>query len=261
MTAEKNRLFLLTNDDGIEARGLKALIGLVRPYGKVMVVAPEEAQSGMSHAITVKNPIRIKKLEDRDDLVVYSSNGTPVDCVKLALSKLLDRKPDLLLAGINHGSNSSSSIIYSGTMAAAIEGCINGIPSIGFSLLDYSLEANFGSILKYAGIILEHALEKGIPAEVCLNVNFPVNTYQKIKGIRICRQNKGKWKEEFEQRVDPMQRDYFWLTGEFMNLEPEARDTDEWALHNNYISIVPVHIDLTAYRAMDQLSDWTIESG
>ena len=252
---------MLTNDDGIQARGLEALIGLVRPYGKIMVVAPEEAQSGMSHAITVKNPIRIKKLESREDLVIYSSNGTPVDCVKLALSKLLDRKPDMLLAGINHGSNSSSSIIYSGTMAAAIEGCINGIPSVGFSLLDYSPDANFGSILKYAGIILENALEKGIPADVCLNVNFPVNTYQKIKGIRICRQNKGKWKEEFEQRVDPMQRDYFWLTGEFMNLEPEARDTDEWALHNNFISIVPVHIDLTAYGALDQLSDWTIESG
>jgi 5'-nucleotidase len=261
MTTVKEKLFLVTNDDGIQARGLDALIRLVQPYGKVMVVAPEEAQSGMSHAITVKNPIRIRKLDAREDLVIYSSNGTPVDCVKLALSKLLDRKPDMLLAGINHGSNSSSSIIYSGTMAAAIEGCINGIPSIGFSLLDYSPEANFGSILKHAGIILENALEKGIPADVCLNVNFPVNTYQKIKGIRICRQNRGKWKEEFEQRVDPMQRDYFWLTGEFINLEPEARDTDEWALHNNYVSIVPVHVDLTAYRAIDQLSDWTIESG
>jgi 5'-nucleotidase len=261
MTAKEEKLFLVTNDDGIQARGLKALIELVRPYGKVMVVAPEDGQSGMSHAITVKNPIRIKKLEAREDLVVYSSNGTPVDCVKLALSKLLDRKPDMLLAGINHGSNSSSSILYSGTMAAAIEGCINRIPSIGFSLLDYSPEANFGSILKYVRIILENALEKGIPADVCLNVNFPVNTYQKIKGIRICRQNRGVWKEEFEQRVDPMQRDYFWLTGEFMNLEPEAQDTDEWALHHHYISIVPVHVDLTAYRAMDQLSDWTIEPG
>ena len=261
MTAEKVKLFLVTNDDGIQARGLQALIELVRPYGKVMVVAPTDGQSGMSHAITVKNPIRIKKLEQQEGLVVYSSNGTPVDCVKLALSKLLDRKPDMILAGINHGSNSSSSIIYSGTMAAAIEGCINGIPSIGFSLLDYSPEANFGSILKYARIILEQALEKGIPDDTCLNVNFPVNTYQKIKGIRICRQNKGAWKEEFEQRMDPMKRDYFWLTGEFINLEPEAVDTDEWALRHNYISIVPVHIDLTAYKAMDHLRDWSIESG
>jgi 5'-nucleotidase len=146
-------------------------------------------------------------------------------------------------------------------MAAAIEGCINSVPSIGFSLLDYSLDANFGSIVKYAKVILETALEKGIPEDTCLNVNFPVNTYQRIKGIKICRQNRGVWKEEFEQRVDPMKRDYFWLTGEFLNLEPEARDTDEWALHHNYISIVPVHIDLTAYRAMDQLRDWTFESG
>ena len=261
MTAKKEKLFLITNDDGINARGLEALIGLVRPYGKVMVIAPEHGQSGMSHAITVKYPIRLKKLDEQKNLVVYSSNGTPVDCVKLALSKLLDRKPDLIIAGINHGSNSSSSIIYSGTMAAAIEGCINGIPSIGLSLLDYSPEANFTSIIKFIKVILEKALEKGIPPDTCLNVNFPVNTYQKIKGIKICRQNKGVWKEEFDQRQDPMQRDYFWLTGEFMNLEPKAKDTDEWALHHNYISIVPVHIDLTAYKAMDQLRDWKIESG
>jgi 5'-nucleotidase len=261
MTADKEKLFLLTNDDGIEARGLQALIELVRPYGRVMVVAPEEGQSGMSHAITVKYPIRVKQVREEENLVVHACNGTPVDCVKLALSKLLGRKPDMILAGINHGSNSSSSIIYSGTMAAAIEGCINGIPSIGLSLLDYSPEANFESILKYARIILENALKKGIPLDTCLNVNFPVNTYKKIKGIRICRQNKGVWKEEFEQRVDPMNRDYFWLTGEFHNLEPDARDTDEWALHHNYISIVPVHIDLTAYKAMDKLRDWTLESG
>jgi 5'-nucleotidase len=261
MTAKKEKLFLITNDDGIHARGLKALIELVRPYGKVMVIAPEDGQSGMSHAITVKYPIRLKKLDEQKNLVVYSSNGTPVDCVKLALSKLLDRKPDLIIAGINHGSNSSSSIIYSGTMAAAIEGCVNGIPSIGFSLLDYSPEANFSSIIKYAKLILENALEKGIPQDTCLNVNFPVNTYQKIKGIKICRQNKGVWKEEFDQRQDPMHRDYFWLTGEFMNLEPKAQDTDEWALHHNYVSIVPVHVDLTAYGAMEQLRDWTCESG
>ncbi|MCK4854800.1 MAG: 5'/3'-nucleotidase SurE, partial [Bacteroidales bacterium] len=146
MTAKREKLFLITNDDGIHARGLEALIELVRPYGKVMVIAPEDGQSGMSHAITVKYPIRLKELEKQKNLEVYSSNGTPVDCVKLALSKLCDRKPDMILAGINHGSNSSSSIIYSGTMAAAMEGCINGIPSIGFSLLDYSPEANFRSI-------------------------------------------------------------------------------------------------------------------
>ena len=257
---EKEKLFLVTNDDGISARGLNALIEIVRPYGKVFVIAPEEGQSGMSHAITVKFPIRIRKVREEEGLVEYSSNGTPVDCVKLALNKLLDRKPDMILSGINHGSNSSASVIYSGTMAAAIEGCINGIPSIGLSLLDYSPDANFSSVRKYVERILKLALEKGIPRETCLNVNIPVNTYHKIKGIRICRQNKGMWKEEFEHRTDPQNRDYYWLTGEFKNLEPDAPDTDEWALHNNYVSIVPVHVDLTSYHAIEQLREWNIES-
>jgi 5'-nucleotidase len=258
---KKDRLILVTNDDGIHARGLQALISLVRPYGRIFVIAPEEGQSGMSHAITVKYPIRVRKLSEEDGLVTYSSNGTPVDCVKLALNKLLDRRPDLIVSGINHGSNSSSSVIYSGTMAAAIEGCINGIPSIGFSLLDYSPDANFDSVLRYAREILEKSLERGIPADTCLNVNFPVNTFKKIRGIRVCRQNRGVWREEFDHRQDPQNRDYYWLTGEFHDLEPEARDTDEYALNNNYVSIVPVHIDLTAYRAMDELKDWDIESG
>ena len=258
---KEDRLFLVTNDDGIGARGLDALIEVVRPFGKVFVIAPEEGQSGMSHAITVKYPIRLSKVHEEEGLVKYSSNGTPVDCVKLALNKLLDRAPDMILSGINHGSNASSSIIYSGTMAAAIEGCINGIPSIGFSLLDYSPDANFSSVLKYAGMILSEAIEKGIPDETCLNVNFPVNTYKKIKGIRICRQNKGVWKEEFDHRRDPQNRDYYWLTGEFINLEPDAPDTDEYALHKNYVSIVPVHIDLTSYKAIDKLRNWDIETG
>jgi 5'-nucleotidase len=256
-----DRLFLVTNDDGIRAKGLEALIEVVRPYGQVFVIAPEEGQSGMSHAITVKYPIRVRKVKQEEGLVIYGSNGTPVDCVKLALNKLLDRKPDMILSGINHGSNSSASVLYSGTMAAAIEGCVNGIPSIGFSLLDYSPDANFSSILKYAERILRTSLEKGIPQETCLNVNIPVNTYHKIKGIRVCRQNKGMWVEEFDHRTDPQNRDYFWLTGEFQNLEPDAPDTDEWALKNNYVSIVPVHVDLTAYRAIEQLKEWEIESG
>lgn len=258
---KKERLFLLTNDDGIHARGLEALIEVVRPLGKVFVLAPEEGQSGMAHAITVKYPIRIRKVRQEEGLVICGSNGTPVDCVKLALNKLLDRAPDMILSGINHGSNSSASILYSGTMAAALEGCINGIPSIGFSLLDYSPEANFTSIVKYVRLIVEKSLEKGIPGETCLNVNLPVNTYHKIRGIRICRQNRGLWKEEFDHRTDPQNRDYYWLTGEFHNLEPDAPDTDEWALKNNYVSVVPVHVDLTSYKAIEKLRDWDIESG
>lgn len=257
----EKRLFLITNDDGIHARGLDALIEVAKPLGEVFVIAPDEGQSGMSHAITVKNPIRVRKVHQESGLIKYSSNGTPVDCIKLALNKLLDRAPDMILSGINHGSNSSSSILYSGTMAAAIEGCINGIPSIGFSLLDYSPDANFASIRKYVESITKTALDKGIPPDTCLNVNIPVNTYQKIRGIRICRQNKGVWREEFDHRQDPQNRDYYWLTGEFHNLEPDASDTDEWALHNNYVSIVPVHIDLTSYRGVDQLRNWGIESG
>ncbi len=258
---KEDRLILVTNDDGIDARGLDALIEVVRHYGEVFVIAPEEGQSGMSHAITVKYPIRVKKVHEEDGLVKYSSNGTPVDCVKLAVNKLLDRKPDMIVSGINHGSNSSASVIYSGTMAAAIEGCINGIPSIGFSLLDYSPDANFSSIDKHAKRVMEIALEHGIPDGICLNVNFPVNTYHKIKGIKVCRQNKGVWREEFDHRKDPQNRDYYWLTGEFHNLEPDAPDTDEWALKNNFISIVPVHTDLTSYEALEQLKNWDIEAG
>ncbi len=252
----KDRLFLVTNDDGVHAKGLKTLIDIVRKMGKLYVVAPQESQSGMSHAITVKTPIRIRKVIQENDCFVFSCNGTPVDCIKLALNKLLDRRPDMIISGINHGSNSSASIVYSGTMAAAIEGCINGIPSIGLSLLDYSPDADFSGIVKHVENIIHRALENGIPQGTCLNVNFPVNHSEEIKGIKICRQTKGLWVEEFDQRTDPQNRTYFWLTGDFINQEPEADDTDEWALHNNYISIVPVHPDLTSYKALPQLKKW-----
>jgi 5'-nucleotidase len=253
---DMDRLFLVTNDDGIHARGIEVLIEIVRKLGNVYVVAPQESQSGMSHAITVKTPIRIRKVLQEDDCHMYSCNGTPVDCVKLALNKLLKRRPDMIIAGINHGSNSSASIVYSGTMAAAIEGCINGIPSIGLSLLDYSPEADFSGIIKYVEKIIIRSLENGIPGGTCLNVNFPVNHSGKIKGIKICRQTKGLWVEEFDQRTDPQNRTYFWLTGDFHNLEPDAKDTDEWALHHNYISIVPVHPDFTSYSALPHLKKW-----
>lgn len=256
MKKDQEKLFLVTNDDGIHAKGIKVLIDIVRKFGKVYVIAPQESQSGMSHAITVKTPIRIRKVVQEDYCSVFSCNGTPVDCVKLALNKLLDRRPDMIISGINHGSNSSASIVYSGTMAAAIEGCINGIPSIGMSLLDYSPDADFSDILQYAEKIILRALENGIPQGACLNVNFPVKNLEEIKGIKICRQTKGVWIEEFDQRTDPQNRTYFWLTGDFHNQEPDADDTDEWALRNNYISIVPVQPDLTSYSALPYLKKW-----
>ncbi len=256
MGEEKERLILVTNDDGIEAKGLKTLINAVRPFGRVLVVAPAEAQSGMSHAITVKYPLRIKKLQVEDGLTVYSCIGTPVDCIKLALNQLVEKKPDLIVSGINHGANSSTSVIYSGTMAAAIEGCINQIPSIGFSLLSLEQDADFSTAELFTGKVIEKVLQNGIPQNTCLNVNIPYVTYEQIAGIKICRQNKGYWQEEFDKRTDPSGRSYYWLTGEFYNAEPEARDTDEWALENNYVSVVPTHIDLTCYRTLEDMKSW-----
>ena len=259
LEGEGSRLILVTNDDGIHARGLQTLIEIVRPMGEVFVFAPEEGQSGMSHAITVRTPIRAGKIKEENNLVIYSCMGTPADCIKLALNKFLKRYPDLILSGINHGSNASASILYSGTMAAAIEGCMYGIPSIGLSLVDFSPEAEFNGIIRYVKQIITRVLEDGIPKDTCLNVNFPANHSGEIMGIRICRQTKGHWVEEFDHRTDPRNKDYYWLTGEFVNLEPDADDTDEWALKHNYISVVPVHVDLTSYNAIGHLKKWKLE--
>ncbi len=248
---EKERpLILVTNDDGFFAGGLKALVEVAKEFGDVVVVAPEESQSGMSHAITIKHPIRINKKKEENGYRMYSCSGTPVDCVKLAISRLLDRKPDILVSGINHGSNASVSVIYSGTMAAAIEGGVNGIHSIGFSLLDYSSEADFQEARIYVKKILKNVLQNGMPSEICLNVNIPAGEH--IKGIKVCRQTKGFWQEEFDKRTDPFNRDYYWLTGYFNNSEPDAVDTDEWALRNGFVSVVPIRVD---YTCLDYLSE------
>ena len=246
-------LILVTNDDGIHAGGLKMLIDIAGEYGEVVVVAPEESQSGMSHAITIKQPIRINKKHEENGLTVYSCSGTPVDCVKLAINQLLERKPDLLLSGINHGSNASVSVIYSGTMAAAIEGGVNNIHSVGFSLLDYSSDADFRVAGKIVRRILKEVLSNGIPTEICLNVNIPALRESEIKGIKICRQTKGYWQEEFDKRTDPFNRDYYWLTGYFNNNEPDASDTDEWALRNGYVSVVPIRVDYTCFDYIREL--------
>ena len=238
-------VILVTNDDGVNAKGIKALVEVAKQFGRVVVVAPDEGNSGMSHAITIKHPLRIHQHNWGDDVEVYSVNGTPVDCVKLAISQIFKHKPDLLLSGVNHGSNSSVSVFYSGTMAAAVEGCLYGIPSIGFSLLDYMPDANFSGAIMYAPKIIDSVLSKGIRNGVCLNVNIPAIPKNEIRGIKVCRQNMGTWREEFDKRTDPRGFDYFWLTGYFHNEEPESTDTDEYALSNGYVSVVPVSIDLT----------------
>ena len=248
-------LILVTNDDCIHAGSMKALISVARKFGDVLAISSQEPMSGMSHAITIKVPLRVKLISQEPGLKSYVTNGTPVDGVKLVFNSLSERKPDLLLSGINHGSNSSSSVLYSGTMAAAMEGAVNHIPSIGFSLLSFDPDADFTPSAPYVEEMIRHVLEKGLPDGVCLNVNIPALPAEKIRVIRICSQANGYWKEEFERRTDPNGKEYYWLTGFFHNREPENGGTgnDEWALKNGYVSVVPINTDLTAYNVMDKM--------
>ena len=251
-------LILVTNDDSIVAPGIRALIEVMKEIGDVVVVAPDSPQSAMGHAITINNTLKLEKVHlDKDLSQEYSCSGTPVDCVKIAVNEILKRKPDLCVSGINHGSNSSINVIYSGTMSAAVEAGIEGIPAIGFSLLDYSWDADFEPIKSHVKQIALGVLEKGLPEGVILNVNFPKLSKENIKGIKICRQAKAMWQEEFDKRTNPQGKEYYWLTGKFINLD-KGTDTDEWALENGYISIVPVQFDLTAHHAMQQLNSWEL---
>ncbi|MCW3077137.1 MAG: 5-nucleotidase SurE [Bacteroidetes bacterium] len=246
-------LILITNDDGIYAPGITFLAKTASQFGDIVVVAPDKAQSGMGHAITINSTIRIQKTNYHNASMEYACSGTPVDCVKMAVNHLLQKKPDLILSGINHGSNSSINVIYSGTMSAAVEGALEGAPSIGFSLCDYSIEADFTPAEKFLQHIISNALKNKMPQGVCLNVNIPKLRAEDIKGIKVVRQSKANWVERFDVRKDPYGRDYFWLTGEFVNFEPEATDTDEWALNNGYISIVPTQTDMTAHTHLNAL--------
>ncbi len=257
---KKQPVILITNDDGITAPGIKNLIEAVKDLGKVVVVAPDKPQSGMGHAITIGVPLRLHKVHLFDDIEAYQCSGTPVDCVKLAVDKVLHHKPDICLSGINHGANHSINVIYSGTMSAAVEAAIESIPSIGFSLLDYALEADFTASRKYARIIVEQMLKSPPDKHCVLNVNIPIATVAEIKGVKICRQAYAKYEEDFIERNDPHGRKYYWLTGEFVNFD-EGTDTDVWALANHYISVVPVQFDLTHYKQKQQLEkDWEIFS-
>lgn len=254
----KKPLILVTNDDSIVAPGIRFLIQVMKEIGDVIVVAPDSPQSAMGHAITINNTLHIDKVNlDKDLEHEYSCSGTPVDCVKMAVHEILKKKPDLCVSGINHGSNSSINVIYSGTMSAAVEAGIEGIPAIGFSHLEYGWETNFEPIKKYIKEITTSVLQNGLPSGVVLNVNFPKETTNPIQGIKICRQAKAMWVEEFDKRKNPQGKEYYWLTGEFVNMD-EGEDTDEWALKNNYVSVVPVQFDLTAYHAIQTLNSWKL---
>ena len=252
----KRPLILVTNDDGINAPGIRTLISVVKNIGDVIVVAPDSPQSGMGHAITINSTLHSSRITPKNsEIIEYSCSGTPADCVKLAINELMPRKPDLCVSGINHGSNSSINVIYSGTMSAAIEAGIEGVPAIGFSLLDYSWNADFSHSKDFIRKITLNALNNVIPKGVVLNVNIPSVKKSDIKGVKICRQAKAYWVEEFDKRKNPLGQEYYWLTGKFVNKD-QGEDTDEWALKNNYISIVPVEFDLTAHHAIQGLNEW-----
>jgi 5'-nucleotidase len=250
------KLILVCNDDGITAPGIRALIAVAKEFGEVMVVAPDKPQSAMGHAITINSTLRINEVFI-DGQKEYACSGTPVDCIKLAVNKLLPRKPDLLISGINHGSNASINVIYSGTMSAAMEGALEGIPSIGFSLCDHSIDADFSVSQTVARKVIATALSSEMPEGTCLNVNIPKVSAELLNGIKICRQARANWEEEFDERKDPMGKTYYWLTGVFKNLD-EGDDTDEMALKNGFVSVVPIEIDFTAHHAIEEIKKWQL---
>lgn len=251
-------LILVTNDDGISAPGIRILISIMNEIGDVVVVAPDSPQSAMGHAITINSTLECNKVKiDDGPQIEYSCSGTPADCVKIAVHEILDKKPDLCVSGINHGTNSSINVTYSGTMSAAREASIIGIPAIGFSLLDYSWEADFNQIKKLIKKITLKSLSNGIPKDIALNINFPKLDEDKIKGVKICTQAKAHWIEKFDKRINPQGREYYWLTGEFINNDP-SKNTDEWALKNGYVSIVPVKYDFTEYKVLQELESWKL---
>ncbi|GEM52178.1 5'/3'-nucleotidase SurE [Empedobacter brevis] len=250
-------LILVTNDDGVTAPGIRALIEIAKEFGEVYVVAPDSPQSGMGHAVTINSTLFCDEIEVDEEVKEYACSGTPVDCVKLAVSQILPRKPDLCISGINHGSNSSVNVIYSGTMSAAVEAGIEGIPAIGFSLCDFAYNADFKAGEKFIKTIISQVLEHDLPKGVVLNVNIPKLKEHEIKGIKVCRQADAKWEEKFDKREDPRGRIYYWMSGEFKNLD-KGDDTDEKALEEGYISVVPVRYDLTAHHFLPDLRNWDL---
>lgn len=254
---KKKPLILITNDDSISAKGIAALVEAMKPLGEIVVVAPDTVQSGMGHAITIHDPLRLKKSTIFEGIEAYTCTGTPVDCVKLAIYEILKKRPTLLVSGVNHGSNAATNVLYSGTMSAAVEGAIEGIPSIGFSLLDFDADADFKASMVYATKIASLVLENGLQKGVCLNVNIPKGDVMDLKGIKICRQGSAYWEDSFDKRKDPFGGEYYWLTGDYRNTD-KGEDTDLWALSHNYVSVVPTQFDMTAHHLITNLNEWDI---
>jgi 5'-nucleotidase len=254
---KSEKLILVTNDDSVSAKGIHALAEVASKFGKVVVVAPDKPQSGMGHAITINHPLRLNKIELFGELEAYSCSGTPVDCVKLAIYEVLHRKPDLILSGVNHGENSSTNVLYSGTMSAAIEGAMEGVSSVGFSLADYEPNADFEATKHFAELLIEKALNFDFPKGSCLNVNIPKLKQEEIKGFKICKQAHAFWADRFDKRKDQFGRTYFWLTGEFSGVDKRP-DTDLHALKEGYVSVVPTLYDLTAYDKLIHFENWNL---
>jgi 5'-nucleotidase len=253
----KKPLILISNDDSISAKGIAQLVEAMKPLGELLVVAPDQPQSGMGHAITIHQPLRLKKSDQFPGVEAYTCSGTPVDCVKLAIYEIIKDRPTILVSGVNHGSNAATNVLYSGTMSAAVEGAIEGIPSIGFSLLDHAWNADFEAAGHYASVITKSVLENNLQTGVCLNVNIPKGKLSELNGIKICRQGSAHWSDSFDKRKDPSGGSYFWMTGNFSSTD-KGQDTDMWALENNYVSVVPTQFDMTAHHAIGNLNEWDL---
>ncbi|MFV0366240.1 MAG: 5'/3'-nucleotidase SurE [Mangrovibacterium sp.] len=246
-------LILISNDDGVRAKGINELAKALKEFGDIVVIAPDSTMSGMSSALTSEKPLRASLLQDEESFRIYACNGTPADCVKLAFNGLLNKTPDYVISGINHGANTSVSVIYSGTVGAALEGCIHGVPSIALSLCSHDADANFSLMLPWVKRIFIQVLQNGLPKYTCLNVNFPDGN---IEGLEVCRQAEGKWENEMEQRINPRGKPYFWLTGQFNNLEVSSKDTDLFAIEKQRASVVPIKVDMTDYDFFNNLRSW-----
>ena len=250
---QQRPLFLLSNDDGYEAKGLQCLIEALRPVADLLVMAPEDGRSGAGCSISAATPLRYRIVRQEPGLTLCACSGTPVDCVKVALNEFADRRPDLVVGGINHGDNASVNVHYSGTMGIAIEGCMKYIPSVAFSLADTRSDADFEPLRPYVRQMVRHVLAEGLPEGVCLNVNFPMGN--EFRGVKVCRMAKGTWYGECDKNHHPRGYDYFWMTGHYRNDEPDAADTDNWALQHGYVAITPTRIDVTAYDAIEKISE------